>query len=96
MAKRRSRLELYLEVLRAVSRGVSKPTNIMYRCNLSWASSKEILDSLVEQNLVNFIEKEGRKIYRITDEGRRVLDYFVKVQGLLTVHEKKRALMKLS
>ncbi|MEM3174464.1 MAG: winged helix-turn-helix domain-containing protein [Candidatus Bathyarchaeia archaeon] len=31
MISKRSRLELYLEVLRAISKGVSKPTNIMYK-----------------------------------------------------------------
>lgn len=96
VARKRSKLELYLEVLRAVSRGVSKPTNIMYKCNLSWASSKEILDALVEQSLLSVIDNEGRKIYRITERGRKVLEYFVKAQDLLMLHGRKRSLHAFS
>lgn len=90
MARRRSKLELYLEVLRAVSRGINKPTNIMYKCNLSWAISKEILDSLVEQNFISVIESNGRKVYRITEKGRRVLDYLVEAQDLLMVYRRSQ------
>ena len=35
---RRSRLEIFFDVLAIIARGVSKPTRIMYKTNLSWTS----------------------------------------------------------
>lgn len=90
MAKRRSKLELYLEVLRAIGRGINKPTNIMYKCNLSWANSREILGSLLRQNLISVVEKNGRKIYKLTERGREVLEHFSRAQMLLVMDGKRR------
>lgn len=89
MVKRRSKMELYLEVLRAVGRGIGKPTNIMYKCNLSWANSREILRSLVEQGLVTVIEDNNRRTYKITERGREVLEYFNRAQDLLMLHRRR-------
>lgn len=77
MAKR-SKLDLYLDVLMAVKNGVDKPTNILYKCNLSYKNCKEILRTLTEQGLITVIrdERNGRRIYRITEKGRNVLKYF--------------------
>lgn len=90
MVRKRSKMELYLDVLRAISRGVDKPTNIMYKCNLSWANSREILSSLLEQGLITVTENENRRIYRITERGREVLEYFSRAQGLLMIHRRRR------
>ncbi|MBS7606673.1 MAG: archaellum operon transcriptional activator EarA family protein [Candidatus Bathyarchaeia archaeon] len=90
MVRKRSKMELYLDVLRAISRGVDKPTNIMYKCNLSWANSREILSSLVEQGLITVTENENRRTYRITERGREVLEYFNRAQDLLMIHRKRR------
>ncbi|MBS7638900.1 MAG: archaellum operon transcriptional activator EarA family protein [Candidatus Bathyarchaeia archaeon] len=89
MVRRRSKMELYLEVLRAVGRGVGKPTNIMYKCNLSWANSREILRSLVEQGLITVIEESNRRTYRITERGREVLEYFNRAHDLLMLHRRR-------
>lgn len=94
VAKRRSKLELYLEVLRAINKGVNKPTNIMYKCNLSWMNLKEILNSLLKQNLISVIEENGRRVYGLTDRGRDFLEYLSRAQMLLVSGgEKRRKLM---
>ncbi|MEM2342104.1 MAG: archaellum operon transcriptional activator EarA family protein [Candidatus Bathyarchaeia archaeon] len=90
MVKKRSKMELYLEVLRTISRGVNKPTNIMYKCNLSWMNSREILNSLVEQNLVTVIENNNRRIYRITERGRKVLEYFENAPNIFLIYRRRR------
>ncbi|MBS7605874.1 MAG: winged helix-turn-helix domain-containing protein [Candidatus Bathyarchaeia archaeon] len=92
MTRRRSKIELYLEVLRAISKGVSKPTNIMYKCNLSWENSREILNFLLRQNLISVVDENGRKSYRLTERGREVLEYFSKAQILLTAGGRKRGI----
>ncbi|MBS7639065.1 MAG: archaellum operon transcriptional activator EarA family protein [Candidatus Bathyarchaeia archaeon] len=84
MSKKRSRLEIYLEVLETIMSGYSKPTNIMYKCNLSWISLKEILDSLVEKGLVKVVEKNKRRLYLITERGRGVVNRLEETYNLLS------------
>ncbi|MEM1582780.1 MAG: winged helix-turn-helix domain-containing protein [Candidatus Bathyarchaeia archaeon] len=84
MAKRkRSKLEVYLDVLRAVNKGESKPTRIMYKTNLSWVPLQEILDFLVSQDLLREEESSKRKEYFITEKGKRVLAYLNGLANLL-------------
>lgn len=80
-----------MEVLSAIGRGVSKPTNIMYKCNLSWVNLREILNSLIKRNLVCVIEEDGRKMYKLTERGREVLEYFNKAQMLLTSRGERKS-----
>lgn len=52
MTNKRSRLEIFLDVLRVINNGTQKPTHIMYRSNLSWVPLNEVLESLLAQGLV--------------------------------------------
>lgn len=83
MKRKRSKLEVYLEVLQVVSKGESKPTRIMYKTNLSWVPLQEILEFLVSQDLLEEVELERRKEYFITEKGRQVLAYFKSMMELL-------------
>lgn len=87
MQQRRSKLDIVLIVLEAVQRGMDKPTRIMYQANLSWKPTQRILDSLVEQNLLEVIIERGvkrkKKRYEISKKGIAVLDYFEKAQDLV-------------
>ena len=82
---RRSRLEIYYDVLQAISRGIQKPTRIMYKANLSWIPLQEILKSLLTQGFIE--EKRFKKSmrYEITTKGISVLNYYEKARELLTV-----------
>jgi predicted transcriptional regulator len=75
MAGKRSRLEMCLDVLEKINQGVSKPTNIMYRCNLSWRPLREILGSLMERGLITETERDNHKHYMITEKGKEILIY---------------------
>jgi len=76
MAHKRSRLEIYLDVLKVIRQGTHKPTRIMYRTNLSWKPLMKILDSMLDQGLI-YKAEEGKHItYNIADKGRNVLEYF--------------------
>lgn len=85
MSKKRSKLEIYLEVLRVIRTGCSKPTNIMYKCNLSWITLQEILSSLVKRELVAEIERNGRRIYVITAKGKNVLSNLEETYSILSM-----------
>ena len=82
---RRSKLEIYLEVLQIIKSGVSKPTCIMYQANVSWQPLKRVLNSMVSQGLIDEIDtssierrrdKRTSKIYEITMKGEQVHRYF--------------------
>jgi len=87
MSKRRSRLEIALDILSAVMEGVDKPTRIMYAANLSWRPTMRIISSLVEQGLLemrmNTETRKSMKRYVITEKGANVLDYFIKAKDLM-------------
>jgi len=91
MTRKRSRLEIYLDVLKTIRSGINKPTNIMYKCNLSWLPLKDLLDSLVNQDLIRIVENENRRTYEITEKGRNVLRYFEKAKDLLVIERRKEA-----
>lgn len=85
MSKKRSKLEIYLDVLRVIRAGYSKPTNIMYKSNLSWITLRDILDSLVERGLITMLEKDGRKLYFITSKGKSILNSLEEAYSILSI-----------
>lgn len=85
MTRKRSKLEIYLDILRAIRRGVSKPTRIMYRTNLSWIPLQKIFESMVSQDLLREIEEKKRKEYTITEKGKNVLRYFDQMMDLMKI-----------
>jgi predicted transcriptional regulator len=94
---RRSRFEIILNVLNVIQSGDFKPTRIMFESNLSWKICNEVLDSLIEQGLVEAIdmEKTWRKRdkrthtkYIITSKGQSVLRYFQNINTMMGTGKK--------
>jgi predicted transcriptional regulator len=86
MSSRRSRFEISVDVLTAISHGEHKPTRLMYACNLSWNSIKNTLTFLVARGFVDEMsEKQKRKRYCITAKGRDVIGYCTGLQDLVKV-----------
>lgn len=89
LSARRSKFQLSVEVLECIRQGEEKPTRIMYNCNLSWKSLKEILENLCQQGLLEESVTEGKKrskrSYAITLKGENVLKYYRAVSGLIEV-----------
>jgi len=85
MSSKRSRIEIYLDVLQAIKRGTHKPTRIMYRTNLSWKPLMSVLDSMIEQGLIKAEEEGNRTTYWITEKGRNVLSYFTEAMNLIEI-----------
>ena len=93
MNRRRSKLEIYLDVIQIIKNGTRKPTRIMYGANLSWKPLQHILRSMVSQELIREIDaRDGRdkrtnKYYEITQKGENVVKYFKRAKGLLELEE---------
>ena len=93
MKNRRSKLEIYLEVLKVIKEGTTKPTRIMYGANLSWKMVQGVLNSMVDQDLIEEIDrsksrdKRTNKVYQVTTKGVSVIRYFDRAKGLIEVDE---------
>ncbi len=89
--QRRSRLEIYLDILRAVKNGVNKPTRIMYAVNISWNPLQKILEPMVSGEFLRKIESKGDKRttrhYEITQSGLNILNYLDKEKDFLRLIE---------
>lgn len=94
MSSRRSRFEIYVDILTEIMNGSKKPTKIMYAANLSYQPLKLILQSLLDQGL---IEEEDGKIkdkrtkvkYCLTQKGLNVVRYYSKAKDLVEVSNPK-------
>ena len=81
MKARRSRFEIYVEILRATQIH-SKPTRIMYATNTSWVILKDALFKLAENGYVKRIEQPNsrdtrtRYIYEVTERGINVVNEY--------------------
>ena len=81
---RRSRLEIYFDLLKVVENGVTKPTRIMYKTNLSWKTLHEILSVLVSKKFVLERRVGNSARYHITEKGHNALAYHRKsLEGLV-------------
>ena len=100
MTRRRSRFQIYLEVLRIIKNGTKKPTQIMYAAGISWRTLVEILKSLISQGLVNEYspseliqwkrsqrDRRTKKNYEITPKGENVIQYFHATKKTLDLEE---------
>jgi len=93
MRHRRSKLEIYLDVLWIVKNGTKKPTRIMYGANISWKPLKRILKSLVSQGLIREVDarenrdKRTSTYYELTQKGDNVIRYFNRAKSLLELEE---------
>ena len=93
MKNRRSKLEIYLDVLNVIKEGTTKPTRIMYGANLSWKLLQGVLNSMVGQDLIEEIDmstsrdRRTNTVYQVTNKGDSVIRYFDRAKGLIEVDE---------
>ena len=89
MSNRRSKLEITLDVLKAVRDGVDKPTRIMYVTNMSWNPTQELLERLVMGGHLEVTEerteKRSQKRYVITEKGLNVISYLRGAEALINI-----------
>ena len=84
---RRSKLEIYIEILANVKRGVDKPTQLMYASNLNWNLFKSVMGMMMRNGHIQEIDttirgsphslKDNRtkRIYKLTEKGEEVVKY---------------------
>ena len=89
---RRSKLEMYVDVLAVLSQRPLKLTHIMHKANVNCNVLKENLDFLMKQNLIEERNVEGcRVVFAITQRGLTVLKYFRELKQVLPIVEEARS-----
>jgi len=88
MSIRRSKFEIYIDIMSLIKNGVHIPTRIMYNANLSWKPLKEILKSMCLQGVIQEISGDGddkrtKRNYVLTEKGENILRYFNKAKCLM-------------
>ena len=81
---KRSRLQLFVDILRAIEKGECKPTRIMYKSNLSWLPFRQMLNRMVELELVEMREEGTRQLYFIAERGKDFLRILNDLKRVLT------------
>jgi predicted transcriptional regulator len=88
LTSRRSKLEIYIEILSQIQGGTVIPTRIMFGANLSWKPLQKNLKALFEKELiiecaVEADDKRTKKAYKLAEKGVNVLNYFNKAKEIL-------------
>jgi len=79
--KRRTRLEIYFDVLRAIKNGSDIKTRMMQAANISGHRINEILKSLIcqgfieELKTIHWSDKKIRVTYDFTPKGEKIMNY---------------------
>ncbi len=75
---KRSKLDIVYDMLRAIEDKGGKilPTHLLYKSNLSHQRMKLYLDELKQRNLLAEGESKGKKVYELTDEGRKFVQNY--------------------
>jgi len=97
-AERRSRLGLYLDILRVIASGTTKPTRILFEARLSWTSMKKALEFLLENELILKEEIDNDDIRRGSSRDLRLKEkYLITNKGLIVIKffEKEQILADL-
>jgi predicted transcriptional regulator len=75
-APRRSAFEVRMDILKVVTNGCTRPTQMMYRSNTSWIILHKNLESLIAAGfMLQSVDSSGT-VYAVTDRGISVMhDY---------------------
>jgi predicted transcriptional regulator len=76
---RRSQLEIRMDMLKVIKEGAEKPTQIMYKANLSWVALQTHLTNMIERGLLKWASEGTRKRYELTLKGSSVMYAYQKV-----------------
>ena len=82
---KRSKLQIYFDVLEVVEEGINKPTRIMYGTNLSWNTLNNVFDVLMNSKFLRKEKTKTSKRFFITTKGKKALAYYRKsIEELVT------------
>ena len=81
--KRRSKMEIYIDVIQAASLQPLRPTHMMKAANISYNELRPVVEVLEEKGLLTEENTLGGKYYQATKEGLKVLQDYKMVHSRL-------------
>ncbi|MDP2628454.1 MAG: winged helix-turn-helix domain-containing protein [Nanoarchaeota archaeon] len=85
MAKKRERLEVIKDILKAVRENRNiKPTRLLYSSNLSPQMFKDYVNELLKKEFIKMNEdEEGKKTFSITTKGHEFLQEYKVIENFI-------------
>ncbi len=82
MSKRRDKVSIIHDMLLAIMNkgGLIKPTHLLYKSNLSHKRMAPLIEELSKRGLMGTQMEKTKKMHYITDEGRKFVAEFKKMQ----------------
>ena len=77
---RRSKLDIVGDVLRAIREGAERPTNIMFKANLTWPLTLVYLELLLRHRMVSAETDGGRMTYKLEPKGALLLRSYLELE----------------
>lgn len=71
--------------------GAEKPTQIMYRANLSWTALKDHLSALEQSGLLAIVDYGNRKRYELPEKGMVILMAYRRILEQMKVQAERKA-----
>ncbi|MFA5856048.1 MAG: winged helix-turn-helix domain-containing protein [Candidatus Pacearchaeota archaeon] len=86
MNKKRDSMEIIHDILKYIGecRGKAKPTNILYKSNLSHQMLTEYLNDLLLKGLIKEIKQDDKKLYELTPKGYSFLNDYNIIRKFMT------------
>jgi predicted glycosyltransferase len=81
--KRRSKMEIYIDLIQAASLQPLRPTHMMKAANISYNELRSIVEALEARGLINEENTLGGKYYRATKDGLKLLQDYKLVHSRL-------------
>lgn len=80
-------MQVIADVLRVIENenGITKPTHILYKANLSHKLLKDHLNTLLQKGFVEVVIEKNRTYYKITDKGKKFINEFRKIEKLAQI-----------
>ena len=83
---RRSRMDIYWDILNFLLKEPKRSTHVIYNCNMSWTGFQEMSTILKQMNLVHEITSpRGGRLFCITDKGRKAAEFNKKATKLMMI-----------
>lgn len=90
-SKRRSRSQIYIEIVELLTRGPMTPFEIAFYARLNHKRTKAYLEFLKSSGYVEVVDEDGRTTYVLTSGGREFVD---RVRSLFRVDRSRAALRR--
>ncbi len=85
MAKKRERLEVIKDILKAIRENRQiKPTRLLYASNLSPQMFKDYINELIGKGFINLeVDEKKKKTFSLTKKGQEFLQEYKVIENLI-------------